>query len=72
MGEKNINFEDSMEKLQNIAKQLEDDNLSLDESIKLFEQGMDISKKCKEMLDKAEKKIKILVGDDEEDFEIDN
>jgi len=63
-----LKFEDAMEKLENIAKELESDDLSLDESVKKFEEGMEISKKCKEMLDGAEKKITILLNDKEENF----
>ena len=63
-----LKFEDTMEKLESIAKELESDDLSLDESVKKFEEGMEISKKCKEMLDGAEKKITILLNDKEENF----
>ncbi len=63
-----LKFEDAMEKLESIAKELESDDLSLDESVKKFEEGMEISKKCKEMLDGAEKKITILLNDKEENF----
>ena len=65
-----INFEKSMENLEKIAKELESDDLSLDESIKKFEEGMKLSKNCKEILDNAEKKITILINDNEEDFEV--
>lgn len=68
MADKKVDFEKSIEKLEEIATELESDNLSLDESVKKFEEGMKISKQCKEILDKAEKKITILVGDEEKDF----
>ena len=62
--EKNeIDFEESMEKLEKIAIELESDDLSLNDSVKKFEEGMKISKKCSEILDNAEKKIKILIKD---------
>lgn len=70
MGE--INFEKSMEDLEKIAKELEKDDLSLDESIKKFEEGMNLSKNCKEILDNAEKKITILIDDNEKDFEVED
>lgn len=70
MGE--INFEKSMENLEKIAKELESDNLSLDESINKFEEGMKLSKNCKEILDNAEKKITILIDDNEKDFKIED
>lgn len=66
------NFEDLILKLEDITNKLESDKLSLDESVKLFEDGMKISKKCNEKLEDAEKRITILLKSDdgikEEDF----
>ncbi len=61
-------FEENMKKLETIAIDLENDELSLDESVKKFEEGMKVAKDCKKMLDEAEKKITILLEDSEEDF----
>ena len=70
--EKNgIDFEESMEKLEKIAKELESDKLSLSDSVKKFEEGMKISQDCKKVLDEAEKKITILIDDTEKDLEVD-
>ena len=71
--EKNeIDFEESMEKLEKIAKELESDKLSLSDSVKKFEEGMKISRDCTKILDEAEKKITILLEQNgetgEEDF----
>ncbi len=63
-----MDFEKSMKKLEDIAKELERDDLTLDESVKKFEEGMALSKSCKEMLEKAEKKITILINDEEKEF----
>ena len=52
-----INFEDAMKELEKIAEELEKGNLSLDESVSKFEDGMKLSKKCSDLLDTAEKKI---------------
>ena len=41
-----MSFEESINRLEEIANELEKDNLSLDESTKKFEEGMEISKKC--------------------------
>lgn len=69
--EKNeIDFEESMEKLEQIAKELESDKLSLNDSVKKFEEGMKISQDCKKVLDEAEKKITILIDDTERDLEV--
>ena len=73
---KEENFEELIGKLENITYKLEKDNLNLDESIELFEEGMKISKKCNEKLENAEKKISILLKDGneikEEDFDPNN
>ena len=58
-----INFETSMEELENIVKELESGDLSLEDAIKKFESGMKYSTYCNDMLDKTEKKISILLED---------
>ena len=67
------NFEESMKKLESIVTELETSNLSLDESVSKFEEGMKLSKQCNKMLEEAEKKITILLENDgelkEENFE---
>ena len=59
-------FEESMKELEVIAENLSDGEVSLDESIKLFEDGMKISKNCQKMLEDAEKKVNILLNKDGE------
>lgn len=54
-------FEEMMQDLEQIAKDLESGDLSLDESVKKFEKGMEISRECSKILESAEKKISILV-----------
>ena len=67
-----LNFEESMKKLEDIAEELESGNLNLEESLDKFEEGMKLSKKCNEIIENAEKKITILLEKDgkleEEDF----
>ena len=58
---KDMNFEDTMKKLEEIANELEKGDLDLDTSVTKFEEGMKISKECSEMLEKAEKKITMLI-----------
>lgn len=60
------NFEQSMKELEEIAAKLSDGDVSLDESIKLFENGMKLSKNCQKILEDAEKKINILINKDGE------
>ena len=57
-------FEDNLKELEEIANNLESGNLNLDEAIKEFEKGMKLSKECTKKLDLAEKKINILVKND--------
>ena len=51
-----------MKELEEITNKLEKEDLSLDESVDLFEKGMKISKECNEKLEKAEKRITILIN----------
>lgn len=56
-----ISFEESMQKLEKIAVELEKGDLSLEESLTKFEEGMKLSKECNEIIENAEKKITILL-----------
>lgn len=60
---KEINFEDTMTELEEIVQVLEKGELNLDDSIKEFEKGMKLSKEASKYLEEAEKKITILVKD---------
>ncbi len=53
-------FEDKLEKLNNIVEKLESGNISLDESLKQFENGTKLLGECFKSLDKYNKKIQIL------------
>lgn len=63
---KEIKFEEAIKKLEEISKELESGNLSLDESVNKFEEGMKLSKTCTKMLNEAEKRINILINNDGE------
>lgn len=65
-GKKELNFEELMVKLEDITNKLEKKQLSLDESVKLFEEGMQISKECNNKLEDAEKRITILINENDE------
>lgn len=58
-----IKFEKALERLETIVTELERGELSLDESLKIFEEGVKLSKTCLKMLDDAERKVEILVKD---------
>ena len=61
-------FEEKMLNLELIKKDLEKDDSSLDDAVKKFEDGMKISRECREILDNAEKKITILLEGEEKNF----
>ncbi|MCK5683707.1 exodeoxyribonuclease VII small subunit [bacterium] len=58
---KELKFEEAVNKLEIILDELEGDDVELEHALKLFEDGITISKRCTELLDKAENKIKILL-----------
>ena len=53
-------FEDALEELESIVERMEDGEPSLEESLKLFERGMDLTRKCQKALDDAEQRIQTL------------
>jgi exodeoxyribonuclease VII small subunit len=54
-------FEDALNKLEKIVSKLEDGDIPLEESLKLFEEGIRLSRFCNEKLDEAEKRVEILM-----------
>ena len=58
--EKKITFEEALEELEKIAEKLERQSLSLEDSIKAFERGMELKKICADRLKDAEGKIEYL------------
>jgi len=66
---KTPSLEASLTKLDAIVEKLESGNLSLDDSLKQFEEGVKLTKECQKILHHAEQKIKILSENNElEDF----
>lgn len=69
-----LNFEASLKKLEQIVRKLEDDKISLDDSLKLFEEGKKLTQACEAELQEAENRVRVLMEDSsgevtEEDFE---
>ncbi len=56
-------FEDALNKLEKIVSKLEEGDIPLEESLKLFEEGIRLSRFCNQKLDEAEKKVEILLKD---------
>ena len=59
--DKKQNFEGNLKELETVVKALEDNEISLDEMLTLFEKGIKLTKKCTSALDEAEQKITILM-----------
>jgi len=58
-----VKFEQAMARLEAIVAELEKGELPLDESLKIFEEGIRLSKNCLKVLEDAERKIEVLVQD---------
>ena len=56
-----VNFEASLQKLKKIIEKLEDGDISLEESVKSFEEGVGLVKECQKQLSQAELKVKKLL-----------
>ncbi len=69
-----LSFEEALGKLENNVRTLEVGDLSLEESLKIFEEGMRLSKLCSSKLEQAEQKIEILLEQEgklvTEEFEV--
>lgn len=58
-------FEASLEALEQIVQELEQGDLPLEKSLELFEQGIGLSRQCQERLSQAERRIEILLRDNQ-------
>ncbi len=58
-------FEKKLKRLEEIVNKMETGDLSLDESLKLFEEGVKLSRECNDALSQAELKVKELLAVDE-------
>jgi exodeoxyribonuclease VII small subunit len=61
MSQANPGFEESLERLEKIVAQMESGELKLEDSLKLFEEGMKLTRACHQRLDDVEKKVKQLL-----------
>lgn len=64
---KDFDFEKSIKELEKIAASLENEQITLDESIALFEKGVKLSRDCSEYLENAKQKIITLTEKESED-----
>ena len=65
---KKNNFENALKRLEEIIQRLEGGELSLDESLKLFEEGIELSRLCTKKLSEAESKVEKLIKSGEKKF----
>ena len=62
-----LKFESSLTRLEELVRTLEQGDLSLEESLKVFEEGIRLSKNCTKLLNEAEKKVEMLINDKEQE-----
>ena len=75
MSQKNPTFEENMQRLEQIVRAMERGDVPLEESLKLFQEGTDLVRKCGKILDDAQLQVKkITTAADgtpvEEDFDV--
>jgi len=73
---KSYPFEASIEKLEKLVEKMEDGDLTLEESLKVFEEGVKLTRECQQALADAEQKVRVLMEEGGEvkstDFEVDD
>ena len=67
MAKKNMTFEESMDRLEEIVSLLENNELSLDKTIELFEEGLKLTKECDAKLKVFEDKVNQIIKENNED-----
>ncbi len=76
MAKKNLNFEKALTELEKLVDEMEQGNLSLEDSLKRFEKGIVLSSECQQALQNAELKVKKLIEENgklvEYDLETEN
>lgn len=68
MGE--VKFEEALKKLEKIVTDLERGDLSLDEALKKYQEGIELSRNCSQKLESAKKKIDVLTKNKKGEFEL--
>jgi len=76
VAKKGYPFETSLEKLEKLVEKMEGGDLTLEESLKTFEEGVKLTRECQQALAQAEQKVKLLMEENGEisstDFEANN
>ena len=68
---KEFNFEEALENLEELVSSMENGELSLEDSLKAFERGIKLTRECQTALKDAEQKVQVLINEegDTEDME---
>jgi exodeoxyribonuclease VII small subunit len=66
MAEKEIMFNEAMEQLEEIVRQLEQGDVPLEQALTLYQKGMELSKVCHDKLQNAEKQLVTMMNDGKE------
>jgi len=66
MAKKSHPFEESLAELEQVVERMEQGKLSLEETLKLFERGIQLTRSCQKALQDAEQKVQILAEEDGE------
>ncbi len=61
-------FEEALGKLEDIVKKMESGDMTLEESLKAFEEGIKLARLCSRKLDEAERRVEILLKQEDEMF----
>ncbi len=70
MSEEKPSFEEAFQELENTVERLEEGDLTLQESMALFERGIELVKYCAQLLDEAELKVKTLLPSSGEGYKL--
>jgi len=65
-----MKFEEALKKLEKIVEDLENGDLSLDEALKKYQEGIELSRICMQRLESAKKKIEVLSKNKKGEFEL--
>lgn len=65
-----LKFEEALKKLEKIVEDLEKGDLSLDEALKKYQDGIELSRQCSQRLESSKKKIDLLVKNKKGEFEL--
>jgi exodeoxyribonuclease VII small subunit len=66
MAKKALQFEESLAELEHLVERMEQGNLPLEEALKLFERGVQLTRNCQKSLKEAEQKVRILLEENGE------